>query len=109
MGSLRGVGFVGGAKATYAMAKVSNLGYVVSAMLIEWVVFMGAVFSAIMGSASAALFGYLLCGAAGGCGALAIIGAILGCVAGCTAGGSSLSVVNSGAASILMCWAERPD
>merc|ERR1712151_1321218 len=56
--ALRGLSFLDGAKATYALATISNLMYVVSAMLVEYVAFLGAVLCALSGAAVAGLAGY---------------------------------------------------
>merc|ERR1712165_655634 len=45
--ALRGVSFVQGAKATYALATISNLMYVCSAILVEYVAMLGALVCAL--------------------------------------------------------------
>mmetsp|Transcript_139271 Transcript_139271/g.445212 ORF Transcript_139271/g.445212 Transcript_139271/m.445212 type:complete len:846 (+) Transcript_139271:174-2711(+) len=107
--AIRGLGFCDGAKATYALATVSNLIYVVSAMLIDSVTFLGATLCALCGAAVAGLVGYATCGVPGFCMGLALICGVFGCLGGCMAGGTAVGIMNSGAVSVMMCWAERPD
>eukprot|EP00928_Gymnodinium_smaydae_P047408 TRINITY_DN3163_c0_g2_i1.p1 TRINITY_DN3163_c0_g2~~TRINITY_DN3163_c0_g2_i1.p1 ORF type:complete len:830 (+),score=87.09 TRINITY_DN3163_c0_g2_i1:55-2544(+) len=107
--ALRGLGFWQAAKATYALATVSNLVYVVAQMLIGWVVGMGAILCALSGAFAAGLLGYYTCGIPGFCAYLAMMGGFFGCLSGMMTGGSALGVMNSGAVTILMCWAEKPD
>jgi len=107
--AIRGLSFWQASKATYALATVSNLVYVVSAMLVQSVVFLGSVLCALIGAAAAAGFGYATCGVPGFCLTISVICGVMGCVGGLLAGGNAVGTLNSGAASVLMCWAERPD
>jgi len=115
--ALRGLSFMEGAKATYALATISNLVYVCSAMLVSYVALLGAVFCALIGGAAAGAMAYFTCGFDGDsepdvlpmCVLLAIFGGLFGCLGGCLAGGNAVGIVNSGAVAIVMCWAERPD
>jgi len=107
--AVRGVGFCAGAQATYALATISNLIYVVSAILVGWVVGLGSMLCGLSGAAFAGAIGYFTCGVPGFCLYVAIMGALFGCLSGLMAGGSAVGVMNSGATTILMCWAERPD
>jgi len=90
------------------MATITNLIYVCSAILVSWVVGLGSVLCGLSGAAFAGLVGYFTCGIPGFCVYVGIIGALFGCLAGMMAGGSAVGVMNSGAATILMCWAEQP-
>lgn len=107
--AVRGLNFISATKATYSMATISNLTYVVSAILVEWVVGMGAVLCGLSGAVFAGVVGYLACDVPEFCVVLAVIGAIFGMLAGCIAGGSAIGVMNSGSVTILMSWAENPD
>jgi len=107
--AVRGLGFIDATKATYSMATISNLIYVVSAILVEWVVGMGAAFCGLTGGVVAGLLGYLACDVPEFCVVLAVIGAIFGLLSGCIAGGSAVGVMNSGSVTILMSWAEKPE
>eukprot|EP00928_Gymnodinium_smaydae_P080377 TRINITY_DN64088_c0_g1_i1.p1 TRINITY_DN64088_c0_g1~~TRINITY_DN64088_c0_g1_i1.p1 ORF type:complete len:754 (+),score=98.33 TRINITY_DN64088_c0_g1_i1:123-2264(+) len=107
--ALRGLNFWEAAKATYALATISNLVYVVSQMLVTWVVGMGAILCALSGAVIAGLAGYYTCGIPGFCVYLGMMGGFFGCLSGLMTGGSALGVMNSGAVTILMCWAEKPD
>merc|ERR1719322_1886700 len=60
--AVRGLGFWDGARATYALATFSNLIYVISAILVEYVVTMGAALCGLAGAAIAGLVGYATCG-----------------------------------------------
>jgi len=107
--AIRGISFYSSARATYALATISNLAYVCSAILVNMVVGMGAVLCGISGAAIAGLLGYLTCGVPGFCVYVAVVGAVFGCMAGIVAGGSGVGVMDSGAKTVLMCWAEQPD
>eukprot|EP00928_Gymnodinium_smaydae_P047410 TRINITY_DN3163_c0_g2_i3.p1 TRINITY_DN3163_c0_g2~~TRINITY_DN3163_c0_g2_i3.p1 ORF type:complete len:842 (+),score=76.07 TRINITY_DN3163_c0_g2_i3:55-2580(+) len=107
--ALRGLSFWQAAKATYAMTSISNLDYFVSQVTVGWVVAMGAILCALSGALAAGLLGYYTCGIPGFGVYLAMIGGVFGCFSGMMTGGSALGVMNSGTATILMCWAETPD
>jgi len=107
--AIRGLSFISAAKATYSMATISNLTYVVSAILVGWVVSMGAVLCGLSSALASGILAYLICDVPEFCVALSVIAAIFGLLAGCIAGGSAVGVINSGAVTILMSWAENPD
>lgn len=107
--ALRGLSFINGASATYSLATISNLVFVASAVLVEYVTLLGAIFCGIAGSLVAGGVAYVSCGLPGACGTLAAMAGLFGCCGGCIAGGSAVGILNSGSVSILMCWAERPD
>jgi len=107
--ALRGLSFLDGAKATYALATISNLVYVCSAILVTYVALLGSILCALSGAAIAGVFSYYTCGIPGVCVQLAMMGGMFGCIGGCLAGGNAVGIINSGAVSIIMCWAERPD
>jgi len=107
--AVRGLGFISAAKATYSMATISNLIYIVSAILVGWVVSMGAVLCGLSGALTSGFIGFALCDVPEFCVALSVIAAFFGLLAGCIAGGSAVGVINSGAVTILMSWAENPD
>merc|ERR1712039_18536 len=86
-----------------------NLRYVVTDLLCGWVVFMGACLCAMGGAIAASVLGYFLCNIEGWCLVLAVIGGITGCCAGGIAGGSAVGIINSGASTLLVCWAEYPE
>merc|ERR1711948_17795 len=64
--AVRGLGFLDGARATYALATIGNLIYIVAAILCEWVVFMGACLCAMTGAIVAGFVGYYTSGLEGG-------------------------------------------
>lgn len=107
--ALRGLSFMQGAKATYALATISNLMFVCSAILVEYVAILGSVLCALGAAGVTGVVGYYTCGLEGLAVAFAIFGGLFGCIGGCIAGGSAVGILNSGSVSILMCWAERPD
>jgi len=107
--ALRGLSFFQGAKATYALATITNLMFVVSAILVEYVALLGAVLCALGGAAVSGAVAYFTCGIPGSCAVLACIGGMFGCIGGMLSGGSAVGIINSGSVSILMCWAECPD
>lgn len=107
--AVRGIGFIDGCRATYALACVGNLRYIVSAIITDLVACQGSLCTGLVGGVVAGLLGYTMSSIPVFAIVLAIIGGILGCCAGCCSGGASISVLHSGSQSILMCWAERPD
>merc|ERR1719330_2027861 len=107
--ALRGLSFIQGARATYALATITNLTYVCSAILVEYVALLGATLCAIVAAAATGTVAYFMNIMDSLAVLFVIVGAAFGCIGGCVAGGSAVGILNSGSVSILMCWAERPD
>lgn len=111
--AMKGMGFMDAARATFALATVNNLVYVCSSILVTYVSSLGTMMCGITGAVVAGGLGYLTCGATafgatGFCGTLTVAATIFGFIGGILSGGSAVAVLNSGAVTILMCWAEQP-
>jgi len=102
--AVRGVPFLAAARITYSMMTCSNLFYVVSALLINSVVNLGALLCGIVGCAVGAGIGLGM-----GLHVYAISGAVAGLWAGLLCGGSAAGILSSGAKTVLVLWAETPE
>mmetsp|Transcript_78485 Transcript_78485/g.163056 ORF Transcript_78485/g.163056 Transcript_78485/m.163056 type:complete len:571 (-) Transcript_78485:73-1785(-) len=101
--AVRGVSFMDAARITYSMMTCANMEYVISDLLINSVVSLGAILCAMVSGGCGAVAGAVVGGKAS-----AITGAIIGAFCGAVAGGNAVGILNSGAKTILALWAEDP-
>merc|ERR1719401_1470710 len=88
----------------YAMMTCANLMFVVQDLLIDSVVFLGALLCGVLGGGAGALVG-----ATFGAPELILAGAVIGLWTGLMAGGSAAGILSSGTKTILVLWAEDPE
>mmetsp|Transcript_4074 Transcript_4074/g.8741 ORF Transcript_4074/g.8741 Transcript_4074/m.8741 type:complete len:596 (+) Transcript_4074:177-1964(+) len=101
--AIRGVGFFQAAKITYSICTLANVRYIMSSWLVGNVVWLGALFSAVVGGLLGALVG-LASGSAIG----AQAGLVIGFASAFASGRAAMCVISSGTKTILTCWAESP-
>lgn len=104
--AVRGTNFCTSARITYAMVKLSNLGYVITDLLLDSLQGLGAFMCAIFGGAVGV--GTALSLSAGDTVTLFCAG-ICGFLTGFMAGSAALGFISSGVKTILMCFADTPE
>eukprot|EP00928_Gymnodinium_smaydae_P000608 TRINITY_DN1022_c0_g1_i1.p2 TRINITY_DN1022_c0_g1~~TRINITY_DN1022_c0_g1_i1.p2 ORF type:complete len:560 (-),score=126.45 TRINITY_DN1022_c0_g1_i1:164-1681(-) len=101
--AIRGVSFCDAARITYSMMTCANVKYVLSDLLLNSVVNMGAMVVALVTAGTSATAGYFMDGPVA-----AAIGGVLGFLIGIISGSAALGIINSGVKTLLACWAEDP-
>uniref|UniRef100_A0A7S3GYN8 Choline transporter-like protein n=1 Tax=Spumella elongata TaxID=89044 RepID=A0A7S3GYN8_9STRA len=102
--AVRGVSFIEAARITYSMMTCANMQYVISDLLINSVVNLGAIFSGAVGGGVGAAAGWAIAGESA-----ALSGAVIGGWSGLVAGSAAVGVLSSGAKTMLALWAEDPE
>jgi hypothetical protein len=102
--AIRGSSFCDAAKITFSMMTCANLQYIIADLLVDSVATLGAFLCG--------LFGAIVAAAVGSTSKtdgvlIAIVCAIFGFLGGLMAGSTCLSVLGSGAKTILVCWADN--
>jgi hypothetical protein len=92
--ALRGVGFCDAARATYALCTVANVRGIVATCLVGWVAGLGCLFCALLGTCATLPF-------------YNPVATGLGFITAVVVGGGALQVIDSGATTIMVCWAEN--
>mmetsp|Transcript_58655 Transcript_58655/g.94906 ORF Transcript_58655/g.94906 Transcript_58655/m.94906 type:complete len:521 (-) Transcript_58655:369-1931(-) len=106
--AMRGASFCQAARITYSLMTCANIKFIISSMLIDSVVTMGAFFCAMVGAGVGAGvgFGFQHAATREDVHMIGIVGALMGFMGGLFSGSSAMSIVGSGSKTILMCWAE---
>lgn len=91
--AIRGFGFCDAARATYALCTCQNVRGIVATCMIGWVAGLGCLFCAFLGLCATLPYQNLMASA-------------LGFFMAVVVGGGALQVIDSGATTIMVCWAE---
>lgn len=104
--AVRGTNFCTSARITYSMAKLSNLGYIITDLLLDSMQNLGAFMCGIFGGAAGVGTAFLMVEVNT---PTVIAGGICGFLTGLMVGSVALAFISSGVKTILMCWADAPD
>lgn len=108
--AVRGTNFCTSARITYSMVKLSNLGYIITDLLLDPLQNLGALMCGIFGGAVGVGAAFIINGAGSAGMAYTLLAAgICGFLLGLMAGSVALTFIASGVKTILMCWADAPD
>jgi len=120
--AIRGTAFCQSVRATFALIACNGVECIISDLLVDSVVNMGAFLSALVGAVLGVTVAVV--GLQPSTGphvhtdastsgsefwAVALIGALMGFVGGAIGGGSAMTIFSSGTKAILTCWAEDPE
>eukprot|EP00930_Biecheleria_cincta_P027966 TRINITY_DN19534_c0_g1_i1.p1 TRINITY_DN19534_c0_g1~~TRINITY_DN19534_c0_g1_i1.p1 ORF type:complete len:556 (+),score=93.64 TRINITY_DN19534_c0_g1_i1:140-1669(+) len=89
--ALRGTNFFDSARITYALCTCASMQYIITDLLVDSVVTLGAFFCAICGNMILAM------------------GALMGLIGGTIAGATAMSIFSSGTKTLLAAWTEDPE
>jgi hypothetical protein len=92
--AVHGFGFMDAARATYALCTVANIRAILVSSMVGWVAGLGCLFCALVGTCAALPFGNP-------------VAVYLGFLLAMIVGGGALQVIDSGAKTIMVCWAEN--
>jgi len=92
--AVHGLGFMDAARATYALCTVANVRAIVASSMVGWVAGLGSLFCGLVGACATLPFGNP-------------VAVCLGFLLAMVVGGSALQVIDSGAKTIMVCWAEN--
>jgi hypothetical protein len=113
--AVRGVAFCDAARITYSMITCANLKYIISDLLLNSLVSMGALLCGLVGGLCGVVAAFVMGGQemadsrAGEKEIMLAAGGICGLSVGVMAGTAALNVISSGVKTILVCWAEMPE
>jgi len=102
--AVRGTSFCDSVKITFSRCTCAYIDYIVSDLLLNSVVNMGALLCGASGALAGAVIGFGMGG-----GLKAMIGSLVGLWCGILAGGAAVGMITSGAKTILTLWAESSD
>jgi len=92
--ALRGLCFCDAARATYALCTYANVRGIVATCMVGWVAGLGSLFCALLGTCATLPFHNP-------------VATVLGFITAVVVGGGALQVIDSGATTIMVCWAEN--